>query len=72
MSKRDKFSIVFRTPSDAEIAMERMKRLGIIPMPRAALASGRPVSRARHVEKETALRCLAWHMAAAMPSSALR
>ena len=29
MSKRDKFSLVFRTPTDAEIAMERMQHEAI-------------------------------------------
>ena len=72
MSKRDKFSLVFRTPTDAEIAMERMKHLGITPMPRAALANGRPAPKLAPVEKETAMRCLAWHMATAMRSGALR
>ena len=67
-----RFAVVPKVESDMDVARRRLEPLGIVPVPRVALANGKPAVKAAHVKNDTALRTLALHMSAARPSSALR
>ena len=65
------FDLTPRSETDYEIAVRRLRDLGILPRPPAALTGSRPGLPARHASLATALRMLAVAMAHAANKGAM-